>query len=297
MKLLNNLFFYGILVPISHLPFRFLYILSNGLYILLYRLVGYRKEVVLTNISNSFPQKTHAEHLQIANAFYRHFCDLIVESVKVFTISQEEVKKRMYVINPEFIDRFYDKGQNVIMAGGHFNNWELFAMAIDGDIKHKAVALYKPLTSAFFDQKMRESRGKFGLEMVSIKKTEEEFKRENAPLRAIIFGIDQSPGNPKNSYWSTFLNQDTAMLFGTEKYAKEYNFPVLFAHINKVKRGHYTIEFIDAIEKPSQTGYGEITRRINYLLEKDIIEKPEYWLWSHKRWKYNRPVDLVQPDR
>jgi len=294
MKFLTSLFFYGVIVPISHLPFRLLYVLSDGLYVFMYRVIGYRKKVVLQNIIKSFPDKTADQHQQIASDFYRHFCDLIVESLKVFSISQEEVEERMKVVNPEFIDRFFDQGKSVIMAGGHYNNWELFAMAIDGAIKHKAVAIYKPLTSLFFDKKMRESRSKYGLEMISTKKVEEEFKRENAPLRAIIFGFDQSPGSAKNSYWNTFLNQDTAMLFGVEKYAKEYNFPVIYSRINKLSRGRYTTEFVEAIEEPAKTNYGEITKRMNSLLENDIITQPEYWLWSHKRWKHKRPADLVQ---
>jgi KDO2-lipid IV(A) lauroyltransferase len=130
--------------------------------------------------------------------------------------------------------------------------------------------------------------------MISTKSVEEEFKKMNAPLRTIIFGIDQSPGSAKNSYWATFLNQDTAMLFGAEKYAKEYNFPVVSARINKLSRGHYTTEFVEAIEEPAKTNYGEITKRMNSLLENDIINQPEYWLWSHKRWKHKRPADFVQ---
>jgi KDO2-lipid IV(A) lauroyltransferase len=294
MRFLTAFFYYGVIIPVSHLPFRLLYVLSDGLYVVLFKMIGYRKKVALQNVANSFPEKTTNEHLQIVSDFYRHFCDLVVESLKVFTISQEEVNERMKVINPEFIDRFYDQGKNVIMAGGHYNNWELFAMAIDGPLKHKAVAIYKPLTSLFFDKKMRESRSKYGLEMISTKSVEEEFKKMNAPLRTIIFGIDQSPGSAKNSYWATFLNQDTAMLFGAEKYAKEYNFPVVYARINKLSRGHYTTEFVEAIEEPAKTNYGEITKRMNSLLENDIINQPEYWLWSHKRWKHKRPADFVQ---
>lgn len=294
MKFFTALFYYAIIIPISHLPFRVLYVISDGLYVVMYQIIGYRKKVVFENIVRSFPEKSTEEHLEIVRDFYRHFCDLIVESLKVFSISQAEVSKRMKVVNPEFIDRFNDQGKSVIMAGGHYNNWELFAMAIDGPIKHKAVAIYKPLTSLFFDKKMRESRSKYGLEMISTKKVEEEFKREKAPLRAIIFGIDQSPSSAKNSYWAKFLNQDTAMLFGAEKYAKEFDFPVIYARINKLSRGHYTTEFVEAIEESSKTSYGEITKRINYLLEKDIVQKPEYWLWSHKRWKHKRPTDLVQ---
>jgi len=278
------------------LPFRVLYVISNGLYILMYNVIGYRKKVVLQNITRSFPNKTTAEHIQITKGFYRHFCDLVLESIKVFTISQVEVNQRMKVINPDFLDRFYQQGKTVIVAGGHYNNWELFAVAIDAPIKHKAVAIYKPLSSLFFDKRMRESRSKYGLEMISTRKVADEFKRDSAPLRAIIFGIDQSPRSAEKSYWSTFLNQDTAMLFGTEKYAKEYNLPVVYARINKVSRGHYVTEFVEAIENPLNTSYGEITKRMNELLEKDILKQPEYWLWSHKRWKHKRPVELVQQE-
>jgi Kdo2-lipid IVA lauroyltransferase/acyltransferase len=292
MKFLNILFFYGILIPISYLPYSVLYFISDGLYVVIYKVVGYRKEVILQNVTNSFPHKTSGEHLQIVNDFYKHLCDLVVESIKGFTISEAEVKQRMKVINPEYIDRFFDKGQSVILAGGHYNNWELFAVAIDAPIKHKAVALYKPLSNKFFDEKMRSSRSRYGLEMISTKGSRQEFEKTDC-LRVIILGVDQFPGRSTNCYWSTFLNQDTAMIFGTEKYAKEYNYPVLYGRINKVKRGHYAFEFSDAIEEPRQTGYGEITRTINYLLEKDIIARPQYWLWSHKRWKHKRPVDYV----
>jgi Kdo2-lipid IVA lauroyltransferase/acyltransferase len=294
MRLLNALFYYGVLIPISYLPYSVLYALSNGLYLLLYRVIGYRKNIVVKNIVNSFPEKTQKQHLQIVSDFYRHFCDLILESFKVFTISEQEVKQRMKVINPEYIDRFFEKGQSVIVAGGHYNNWELFAVAIDAAIKHKAVAIYKPLSNAYFDKKMRDSRGQYGLKMISTKAVKEEFEKEKEDLRVIIFGVDQSPSNKNTCYWGNFLNQDTAMLFGAEKYAKEFNYPVLSCRINKVKRGYYTFEFTDVIEYPQKTGYGEITKRVNYMLEQDIIAQPEYWLWTHKRWKHDRPVDLVQ---
>jgi KDO2-lipid IV(A) lauroyltransferase len=276
-------------MPISYLPYPALYLLSDGMYFLVYRVFGYRKKVVIQNITNSFPEKSHEEQLQIVRAFYHHFCDLIVESVKVFTISEAEVKQRMKLLNPEFSNRFFDKGQSVIIAGGHYNNWELFAVAIDSEIKHQTVALYKTLNNKFFDEKMRTSRGKYGLKMISTRLAKEEFERTNG-LKAVIFGFDQSPGNSNNCYWGTFLNQDTAMIFGVEKYAKDYNFPVLFLRINKVKRGHYTYEFTEAIEEPGNTEYGEITRKINGLLELDIIKQPEYYLWSHKRWKHKRPL-------
>lgn len=290
MRLLNSLFYYGFLIPVSYLPYPVLYFLSDGLYVVIYKMIGYRKQVVIKNIVNSFPEKTTEEHLQIEKKFYCHLCDLIVESIKVFTISEKEVLKRMKILNPEFINRFYDQGKSVILAGGHYNNWELFAVAIDAPLKHKAVAIYKPLSNAFFDKRMRDTRSRYGLKMISTKVTKDEFEKKD-DLRVIIFGVDQFPGNHKNCYWANFLNQDTAMIFGAEKYAKEYNYPVLSGRINKVRRGYYTFEFTDAIETPVATSYGEITEKINYLLEQDIIALPQFWLWSHKRWKLPRPVE------
>jgi Kdo2-lipid IVA lauroyltransferase/acyltransferase len=287
MGILNILLYYGLLIPVSLLPFPVLYLLSDGLYVIVYKGIGYRRKVVFKNISNSFPEKSHEEHLKIERAFYRHLCDLVVESIKVFSISQQEVEQRFKVLNPEFIDRFYDKGQSVIIAGGHYNNWELFAVAIDGPMKHKARALYKAFKNKWLDEKMQVSRGKYGLEMISTKEAKAVFQKED--LQAIIFGVDQSPSRINNCYWGTFLNQDTPMIFGAEKYAKEYNYPVLYGRINKIKRGHYSWEFTESIEEPDQTGYGEITQRIHSLLEQDIIAKPEFWLWSHKRWKHTRP--------
>ncbi len=292
MRFLNLCFFYGVLTPISRLPYPVLYFLSDGLYLIIYKLVRYRKKVVLQNIANSFPDKTSSEHQQIVNGYYKHLCDLVVESIKVFTISDAQVRERFTIINPEYIDRFYDKGQSVILAGGHYNNWELFAVAIDAPIKHKAVAIYKRMSNPFFDDKMRSSRSKYGLKMISTKSARDEFEKEDG-LRVIIFGIDQFPSRTMNCYWGQFLNQDTAMSFGVEKYAKEYNYPVLSGRINKIKRGYYSFEFTDAIEEPRLTTHGEITRRVNYLLEQDIIAKPDYWLWSHKRWKHKRPADFV----
>jgi KDO2-lipid IV(A) lauroyltransferase len=293
MRLLNILLFYGVLIPISKLPYRILYLVSDGLYFLVFKVVGYRKKVVIQNIANSFPEKTPEEQHQIVKAFYRHFCDLIVESIKVFTITEAEVKQRMKLLNPEVSNLFFDRNQSVILAGGHYNNWELFAVAIDSEIKHQTVALYKELKNKFFDEKMRTSRSKYGLKMISTSLAKQEFEKKDG-LKAVIFGFDQSPGNPNNCYWSTFLNQDTPMIFGVEKYAKEYNVPVLYLRINKVKRGHYTYEYVDTIEKPQNSAFGEITKRINYLLEQDIIKQPQYYLWSHKRWKHKRPADLIQ---
>jgi KDO2-lipid IV(A) lauroyltransferase len=255
--------------------------------------MGYRKKIVFANIQRSFPDKSEKEQKNICKQFYRHFCDLIVESIKTFSISEKEMLKRVTCKNPEVINKYYDENRSVIIAGGHFNNWELFAVAIDSLIKHKAIGIYKPLSNLYFDKKMKNTRSKYGLRMMAIKDVKRVFEKELSNLTATIFGIDQSPSNPKSAYWLNFLNQDTAVLFGTEKYAKDYNYPVLYGRLNKEKRGHYSFELFDVTDKPQETAYGEITEKVTKLLEKDICNAPPYWLWTHRRWKHQRNSNVV----
>ena len=280
--------YYGVLIPLSLLPFGVLYGLSDFLYIVLYRLIGYRKKVVMQNIRNSFPHKSPVEHDQLAHAFFHHLCDLVVESIKIFTISEEEVLRRMTCKNPQLINRYYEQGKSVVLAGGHYNNWELFAVAVHKFIKHQPVGIYKPLSSRFFDRKMQETRGKFGLRMISTKIVKSYFEESKNSLTATIFAIDQSPGSAKTCYWMTFLNQETAVSFGAEKYAVEYDYPVLFGRLNKRKRGFYELEFEEITHHPAGTAYGFITETGTHMLEKDILKEPAYWLWSHRRWKKKR---------
>lgn len=291
MKIVSALLYYLVIIPISLLPFTILYLLSDFLFVVLYYGIGYRKSVVLKNIQNSFPEKSKKEQIEIQRKFYRHLCDLIVESLKAFTISEKQVLKHVTCKNPEMIDAYFDKNQSVIIAGGHYNNWEIFAVAVDKIIKHKTIGIYKPLTNKYFDEKMRSTRSKYGLLMIPTYEVKQYLdKLKNTPT-ATIFGFDQSPSNPHKAYWTKFLNQDTAVLFGTEKLAKEYNYPVLYGRINKEKRGYYSFEFFKTTDTPRETAQGEITEKITRALEKDIKAIPQYWLWSHKRWKHTRPED------
>lgn len=292
MKFLSALLYYGVLRPVSFLPYRILYVVSDGLFLLIFHVVAYRKKVVLRNIAYSFPEKNPHEHQLIAKAFYRHFCDVVVESFKVFAITEKQVKERMVFENPEVLNSYFEKNQSIILAGGHYNNWELFAVAVDGPMKHQAIAIYKKLKNNYLDEKMRASRGKYGLRMISTKIVKEVFDQERANLTATIFAIDQSPSNKRTCYWTTFLQQETGVVYGAEKYAKEYNYPVIFGHIQKVKRGHYRFSFTPVEDEPQKAPHGQIMEKLTRLLEKDIVEQPQYWLWTHKRWKHARPEGL-----
>jgi len=289
MYIFTALAYYIFLLPISWLPFWILYRLSDGLYYIGYYLIRFRKNIVIQNLTNSFPQKSRSELEALAKKFYRHFCDQIVEGVKMFSISRDELLKRSRHINAELMDRFYDNGQSIIIVTGHYNNWEMWAQSCNLQMKHQAAGIYTPLSNKFYDKKFAASRGRNGTVLIAKNWVKRYFENNKNQPRAIIFGTDQSPSpNTKRVYWTTFLNQDTAVMFGSEKYAKEYNYPIIFAVIQKVKRGYYTIKFEILIENPGATAYGEITEKHTRRLEQVILEKPEYYLWSHRRWKRKR---------
>lgn len=285
---MSRIIYYLFIKPISLLPFSVLFLLSDGLYFILFKIAGYRKKVVFGGIQRSFPEKSPKEVYEIASKFYHHFCDLIVESLKLFSITAEEMVAHCRVVNPEFIHPYRDAGQSIIIAGGHYNNWEMLATGINLQMDHLAVGIYAPLKNEFLNKKITASRSKFGIELLSKKQVRQGFEKNKDVLTAVFFGTDQSPSSSKNAYWMEFLHQDTAVLFGTEKYAKDYNYPVVFLHVYKVKRGFYEMKYELITDTPNETAYGEITEKHTRLLEADIRAQPEYWLWTHKRWKRKR---------
>jgi KDO2-lipid IV(A) lauroyltransferase len=286
---MSRIAYYIFLIPLSWLPYWALYRISDILYYLIYYLVGFRKKVVFQNLTNSFPDKSSTEIKQIGKKFYRHFCDLIVESVKLFSISKEEIIRRSKFKNPELLNHYYDKGQSIIIVAGHYGNWENFAKNCNLQMKHQAVGIYQPLTNAFMEKKFSASRGLYGVVLLPKRQVKQYFEDNKDNLNCIIFGADQSPsGKTKRVHWMEFLNQDTPVMFGTEKYAKEYNYPVIFAGVNKIKRGFHEIWFELLEENPQDTAHAEITEKHTRMLEKEILSKPEHYLWTHKRWKRKR---------
>jgi len=292
---MNKLLYYLLLVPISRLPFYILYGISNGLYVIMYRIFGYRKTVVRKNLTNSFPEKSAAEIRTIEKAFYRHLCDLIIESVKNFTISEKVAHERMKIVNPELLKSYFNKGQNVILVGGHYNNWELFALAIAGQIKHTPMALYSPLNNTFWNEKIIASRSKYGLHMLRLDPILQKIKKEKEAQFAVIFGSDQSPRRSQLVHFTNFLSQETAVAYGAERMARELDIPIIAGSNIKVSRGHYKIVFTLVSDDHGKFKKGEITADFTKLLEKDILGAPQYWLWTHRRWK--RHVSDHDPDR
>jgi KDO2-lipid IV(A) lauroyltransferase len=283
-----RIIYYLIVLPLSKLPLSVLYFLSDGLYHVLYRGIGYRKNVVLGNLSRSFPEKSPAEIEAIASDFYRHFCDVIVESIRLFSMPQEEVVRRTIVTNPELCDSYFATGKSLLVIAGHYGSWELIAQAFGFYTKYPTMAIYAPIKDAALNEVMAASRSKFGLELVSTRKVREWFPTNIQRPVAIIFGGDQSPSSRKQAFWMEFLNQETAVAFGTEKFAKEFDYPVVFGDITKTARGHFEVTFHTVTDNPRQEAPGDITRKHTEMLEANIRREPRYWLWTHRRWKRNR---------
>ena len=284
--------YYIFLIPISILPYWILYRISDLIYLLLYYVFGYRKKVVFENLRNSFPSYTQKEIKGLGKKFFKHFCDIIVESIKNFTISKNQISKRIKFSNPEILSEYFEQGKNVILVGGHYNNWEMPAIAVpvNNQHNHHVVGIYKPLSNPFFNKKITSSREKFGMRMVPMKMAKDEFNGQPHGPQMIILGGDQCPSDPKKAYWMNFLNQDTGVHFGAEKYAKEHNIPLIYVSIEKVKRGYYLVHYKLISDSPTTNyNYGELTELHTKELEKDIISSPQYWLWTHKRWKRKRP--------
>lgn len=286
-----------LILPLSLLPMPILYWISDGLYLLVFHIFGYRKKVVFENLRRSFPMKTEGERNAIARDFYHHFCDLIVESLKAFMISKQELKRRFKVENPEILNEAFAKSQSLIFVGGHYNNWELLALGLRDQIRHRVVGIYKPLSNRYLDRKLLDSRCRYGLEVVAMKEvsaylsTEVKLVHEKRALPFVmVFAVDQSPGDPRKAHWARFLNQDSGIPFGAEKFARQYDLPVFFIVIHKVSRGHYTLELRPLSEAPHPDPKGWILEQATALLEAEIQKDPRFWLWTHRRWKHKKPA-------
>lgn len=294
MSVLPYLFVRFLTFLIGIIPFRVLYVISDLLYFLLYKVIGYRCKVVRMNLSSSFPEKNATEIRILTKKFYHHLCDISLESLKGFTMSPAEIVKRHRILNPELADSFFDKGLSTIAVPGHYNNWEWGSQSPGLQMKFPIVGFYKPMKNKWVDRYIKSHRQKFNTRLASIKETALTFQELSKSPTAYIMAADQCPSNREECYWFGFLNHDTAWLHGPEKYARKYNWPVVYVDIRKVKRGFYEITLEMLTDDPSLLPDGEITRRYASHLEQTILNEPAYWLWSHKRWKYGRKKHVRQ---
>lgn len=285
---MSRILYYLIIKPFSWLPFGVLYALSDVFYIILYKLIGYRKGVVGENLRHAFPNKTEKERGDIESKFYRHLCDVIVESIKVFSITQAQAKERFRFTNPEILSPYFKAEKNLIFIAGHYNNWELGGVMGDVLSGYQSTVIINELNDPFLNRKFQLSRGRFGVTLLPTGDIIKYIGQEHPKPYALIFLSDQSPTHSKRPLYIEFLNQKTPVSPGAEFFARRYNYPVLFSTVKKIKRGHYEATFHLLEDEPRQTSSGEITEKHVRLLEQQILEEPAYWLWSHRRWKLTR---------
>ncbi|GAB4479147.1 MAG: acetyltransferase [Thermoflexibacter sp.] len=285
------LVFYSLLDVIAKTPLSVLYWLSDFLFLVIYYLVGYRKKVVFENLKNSFPDKSSQEITYITKKFYKHFCDLLVESIKTSAMTFENFQKQIVVKNTELLNQLYEEGRSVVVYCSHYGNWE-WVLFIPQMLKHIVLPVYHPLTNPYSDAYFVKLRGKFGGVPTPMKETLRvliDYKQKNIPT-IVWLAADQSPA-VEGAYWTEFLNQDTPFYTGPEKIAKKLNQVAVFMYIKKTGRGKYEMGFELMEKEPKNLPHGVLTQQYVDILEKTIQEEPAYWLWSHKRWKHKRAKD------
>lgn len=279
----------GLLKLKSLLPFSILYVLSDFTYLIVYYLIGYRKNVVRENLKRSFPGKTDRELLATEKKFYHHLCDLLFESMKMATISKEEMSRRMKILNYEPLLKHYDENKSVLLITSHYGNWEWtssFSMYLPAD--KPMYQVYKQQKNKLFDRLIYNLRIRFGSVNVEVNELFDVLSSLKHQGKMGMIGLisDQSPSRKGIKYQSQFLNQRTPVITGTEIIAKKYDFPVYFVQIRRVKRGYYTCNPVPICLHPQESGKFEITEKYIRLLEQEIMAEPAYWLWSHRRWKF-----------
>lgn len=274
---------------ISLLPLSILYVFSYLLFFLFYYFPGYRKEVVYKNLRNSFPDKSESELKSISRRFYKHLADMFIEGIKLRHMSEKQLRRRFKYINPELVNSYYDKKQDAIAAFGHYGNWE-WIIGMHKFINYHVLTVYKPLHNKYFDRYFFNIRSKYGMEilpMASILRRIISCSNEGInTITALV--ADQTPPRKEIHHTINFLNQETPVYLGVEKIASRFNMAVFFYNIRKVKRGYYEVEAELITDKPQELKEHELTRMHMERLEMLIREKPEYWLWSHRRWKHTK---------
>lgn len=277
----------------SYLPFSILYLLADFFYFLLFYVFGYRKKVVYGNLRNSFPEKTEKEIDQIARKFYHHLCDMGLEAIKLHSISEDELDKRITVKGLAKTEEYFKQKKSIILLGMHYNNWE-WSASLQRSARHQLLMIYNPVRdNVEMERFILDMRERFGAVSVPVHKSARsaiQFDKTDRP-GCLWLAADQTPFQT-SKFWTTFLNQETPFFSGPEKIAYKTNQPVFFHHTKKIARGYYEVNFIELFAEPSKEKPEDILLKYIDTMEDIIRETPEYWLWSHRRWKHTRPDDV-----
>jgi Kdo2-lipid IVA lauroyltransferase/acyltransferase len=276
---------YGLLYLVSLLPLRVLYLFSDFAYFIIYYVAGYRKKVVLDNLSIAFPEKTESEKKQIAKEFYRNFTDNFIETIKLISAGKNFLRKH-YICDTQLFEELYRQGKKCQVHLGHNFNWEFANQAMAFYTPYTLLTVYMPINNKTVDRLFQNIRSKTGAVLLPATKMRTAMLpwRDKKYLLALV--ADQNPGVPSKGYWLNFFGRPTPFVTGPEKGAVANNAAVVFIHFTKTKRGYYEahpeLAVLDANSLPEM----QITRNYILYLERVIKANPEMWLWSHRRWKH-----------
>ena len=284
-------FLYYLSLPLftflSFLPFAVLYKISNFFFFILYSVINYRRKVILQNLKNAYPEKSDEAIEALCKEYYKHLCDLVVETIKTLSISSQELTARCRLLDIPFFDKLHAQNKNLIVVMGHSGNWEWAGPAFSLQTKYLLLGIYKPLSNPHFEKLLTSIRTRFNTKITPMNNTLRGMITHKNTLNVTAFIADQVPSHD-NVYWTNFLKQETAFFLGPEKIAKKFNYPVVFISMSKVKRGFYEIHADLLFESLSQIQEGEMMEAFAGKLESEINRQPEIWLWSHRRWKKKR---------
>ena len=287
MQFLIFVIAYPLLWLISILPFRIFYWFSDFIYVIVYYIIGYRKKTVKENLVLALPHLTNKERLEIEKKSYHHLCDLFLEMIKTMSISADEMNRRFVVTNIELVKEYEKKGKSAILLASHYASWE-WLLSINEKTKFKGIGVYKKIANKYFDKLLRDIRSKYNADLVETKDTISLIAENQRKGILSIYGLasDQSPKLNRAFHWDKFMGIEVPVHTGAEMLAKKYDLNVLFVKVKKVKRGFYEATFIPITDNPKSIPDFEITSTFLREVEKQILEAPEYYFWTHKRWKH-----------
>ena len=271
-------------------PYWLLYLKSDCYYFLVYHLLRYRRKVVRQNLLHSFPDKTEKEIKCIERHFYQNLCDLFVEAPKMLRMRSNGYQNRINYTNTELVRNLYEQGKNVFYAIPHSGNWEWFGKMIPSFTQHKSLAIYKGVESPLFERLMLYIRTcDSPLEMVESNSALRRLAQLRNETNAVLMMADQTSHGLASDYWTEFLHQDTCWFTGIERIAKKLDYAIVFVDMRRQGRGRYEVTFDLLTDRPKETADGESMERYVRRVERFIEANPDNWLWSHRRWKHQRP--------
>ncbi len=289
MQLLVFLLLYPIIMLISFLPFRVLYLFSDLVYGLVYYIIGYRKKTVRHNLANALPHLSEKERLIIEKKSYRHLCDMFLEMVKTMSISEKEMDKRFTFTNLETLTAMEKEGKSIAVMMAHYASYE-WAISLNKYSSLTSYAIYKKIANKHFDKLVKDIRLKFKAVLITTRETIPTIEKNHREKHLGLYGFasDQSPQLSKTHHWGTFMGIETPVHTGAEMLVKRFDMNVIFMKVKKVKRGYYEATFETLFDHPTEVPNYEISDEFLRRVEKQILEAPEYYLWTHKRWKHKK---------